>query len=90
MNKFISAKFSPGRTAEYVKEFEYPVVWLNQDAFSAAKVKEEDAEQAIGEALKSVGLRGYYTALNSLEGMCPKPSWVPNTCTATHLTADGT
>ncbi len=72
MNKFISAKFSPGRTAEYVKEFEYPVVWLNQDAFSAAKVKEEDAEQAIGEALKSVGLRGYYTRSQLARGDVPK------------------
>ena len=72
MNKFISAKFSPGRVAEYVKEFDYPVVWLNQDAFSAAKVKEEDAEQAIGEALKSVGLRGYYTRSQLARGDAPK------------------
>lgn len=72
MNKFLSARFSPGRPADYVKEFEYPVVWLNDQAFSAAKVKEEDAEEAMGEALKAVGLRGYYTRSQLARGEVPK------------------
>jgi predicted AlkP superfamily pyrophosphatase or phosphodiesterase len=71
LNKFVSAKFSPGHNAEYVKSLDHPVVWLNEDAFAAAKVKEEDAEIAMGEALMSLGLRGYYTKSQLARGEAP-------------------
>jgi predicted AlkP superfamily pyrophosphatase or phosphodiesterase len=71
LNKFVSAKVSPGRTGQYVRSLNHPVVWLNEDAFSAAKVKEEDAEIIMGEALKSIGLRGYYTRSQMARGEIP-------------------
>ena len=71
MNKALAAKLSPGHAADYVKEFDYPLAWLNGEAFSAAKVKEEDAEHAVGEALKAVGLRGYYTRSQLARGDVP-------------------
>src|SRR5207248_6052846 len=50
MNTALSTKF--GKPGEYVQAFDYPLAWLNEDAFSLAKVKEEDAEHAVGEAMK--------------------------------------
>lgn len=72
INQRISEKISPGHSAEYVKEFDYPLAWLDQDAFSAAHIKEEeDAERAAGEAMKEAGLRGYYTRTQLARGEAP-------------------
>jgi predicted AlkP superfamily pyrophosphatase or phosphodiesterase len=60
INGAITAKFSPSRPAAYVK-LDYPLAWLDQDAFAAAHVKERDAEQAVGEAMKQAGMRDYFT-----------------------------
>jgi predicted AlkP superfamily pyrophosphatase or phosphodiesterase len=60
VNAALAAKFSSGHAATFVK-LEYPLVWLNNDAFTALRVKEQDAELAVGEALKQAGLRGFYT-----------------------------
>jgi predicted AlkP superfamily pyrophosphatase or phosphodiesterase len=70
INSAISAKFSPGRPAAYVK-LDYPLAWLDQDAFSAAHVKERDAEQAVGEAMKQAGLRDYYAKSQLAAGEVP-------------------
>jgi type I phosphodiesterase/nucleotide pyrophosphatase len=59
INTAIAAKFS-ARPAAYIK-LDYPMAWLDQDAFAAAHVREHDAETAVGEALKQAGLRDYYT-----------------------------
>lgn len=59
MNSALSTKF--GKPAEYVQSLDYPMAWLNDQAFGAVRVKEEDAEHAVGEAMKQVGLRSYYT-----------------------------
>lgn len=61
INDILSAQLSPGHPAEYVRDFDYPMIWLNEDVFGAAKIKEAEAEHAVGEALKQIGLRGYYT-----------------------------
>jgi hypothetical protein len=71
LNNLLSARLAPGHPAEYVKEFDYPLVWLGQDAFAAIKMKEVDAERAVGEALKQIGLRGYYTRFDLAEGEVP-------------------
>jgi len=71
MNESLNAKFSAGKTIEYVKDFDYPLAWLDQDAFSTAHVKEEDAERAVGEAMKQVGLRGYFTRTQLAQGQTP-------------------
>ena len=70
INTAITAKFSPGHPAAYVK-LDYPLAWLDPDAFAAAHVHEPDAERAVGEAMKQVGLRDYYTKSQLAEGEVP-------------------
>ena len=69
VNSALSSRFA--RTAEYVREIDYPLAWLNSDSFAAAKVKEEDGERAVGEALKQAGMRGYYTRSQLERGDAP-------------------
>ena len=71
VNQLLSKQLSPGRSAEYLKVFDYPVAWLDDDAFAVIKMKEEDAEHAVGEALKQVGLRDYYTRSQLAQGHVP-------------------
>lgn len=70
VNAALAAKFSPGHPESFVK-FEYPLVWLNNDAFAALHVKERDAENAAGEAMKQAGLRGFYTKSQLAEDEVP-------------------
>ena len=70
INGAIAAKFSPGHPAQYVK-LDFPMAWLDQDAFTAAHVHEADAERAVGEAMKQAGLRDYYTKSQLAEGEVP-------------------
>jgi predicted AlkP superfamily pyrophosphatase or phosphodiesterase len=70
MNAALSAKFSPGHPAAYIK-FDYPTAWLNEDAFFAVHIKERDAETAVGEALEQAGLRGYFTKSQLAAGDVP-------------------
>ncbi len=69
INSGLSARLS--HPAEYVKNFDYPVAWLNSEAFVAVKVNEQDAEHAVGEALKQAGLRAYYTRSQLERGDAP-------------------
>jgi predicted AlkP superfamily pyrophosphatase or phosphodiesterase len=71
LNKTLSAKLSPGRATEFVKTFDYPVAWLNEEAFSAAKTKEDAAEHDVGEALLKIGMRGYFTKSQLAAGSVP-------------------
>jgi hypothetical protein len=71
INQRLSERVSPGHAAQYVTEFDYPLAWLDADAFSSAHVKEEDAERAVGEAMKEIGLRGYYTRSQLARGDVP-------------------
>jgi hypothetical protein len=70
LNAALTAKFSPGHPATYVR-FDYPLAWLDNDAFAAVHVSEEDAEKAVGEAMKQSGLRGYYTKSQLAKGEVP-------------------
>jgi hypothetical protein len=70
INSAITAKFSPGHAAAYVK-LDYPLAWLNEDAFATAHVRERDAETAVGEAMKQVGMRDYYAKWQLTEGEVP-------------------
>jgi Type I phosphodiesterase / nucleotide pyrophosphatase len=60
LNEILAARFGPGK---YVPNggLSWPVLFLDENAFSAAKVNEADAEQAAGEALKQIGMRAYFT-----------------------------
>jgi arylsulfatase A-like enzyme len=71
INDRLSDRFSPGHRTDYIKEFDYPLAWLDQDAFSSIHMKQEDAEHAAGEAMKDVGLRGYYTRSQLAHGDVP-------------------
>jgi hypothetical protein len=70
VNSVLTAKFSPGRAASYIK-LDYPVAWLDQNAFAAVHIREHDAETAVGEAMKQAGLRDYYTKSQLAEGEVP-------------------
>jgi hypothetical protein len=70
INAALASKISSGRAATYVK-LDYPLAWLDQDAFAAAHLTEHDAEAAAGEAMKQVGLRDYYTKSELAEGAVP-------------------
>jgi predicted AlkP superfamily pyrophosphatase or phosphodiesterase len=70
INSAITAKFSAGHPAAYVK-LDYPMAWLDQEAFAAAHVHERDAEAAVGEAMKQAGLRGFYTKSQLADGEVP-------------------
>ncbi len=71
LNAKLSARFAQGRTTEYVKSFDYPLAWLSEEDFAAASIKEEDAERAVGEAMKQVGMRGYYSKSQLERGAIP-------------------
>src|SRR5256885_14435674 len=70
INSALTAKFSFGHPAAYVK-LDYPLAWLDQDAFATAHVHEHDAEVAVGEAMKQGGARDYYTKSQLAEGEVP-------------------
>jgi predicted AlkP superfamily pyrophosphatase or phosphodiesterase len=70
INGALTTKFSPGHATNYIK-LDYPLAWLDQDAFAAVHVKERDAEAAAGEAMKLPGLRGYFTKSQLAEGEAP-------------------
>lgn len=71
LNKTVAAKFAAGKTADFVRSLDYPVAWLNDEAFSTIKIKEEDAERAVGEAMKQLGWRGYFTRWQLGQGIAP-------------------
>ena len=68
INDRITAKFR--HRSAYVK-LDYPLAWLDPDAFTAAHLHEREAEVAVGEAMKQVGLRDYYTKLQLAAGEVP-------------------
>ncbi len=70
INNAITTKFSAGHPTAYVK-LDYPTAWLDQDSFAAAHVHEQEAEHAVGEAMKQAGLRDYYTKSQLAEGEVP-------------------
>jgi hypothetical protein len=70
INQALTLKFSPRHAASYIR-LDYPVAWLDQDAFGAARIKEREAETAVGEALEQAGLRGYFTKSQLAEGEVP-------------------
>src|SRR5579863_8583990 len=70
INAALTAKFSPGHAANYIK-LDYPVAWLYDEPFTAVHINEHDAEIAVGEAMKKIGLRDYYTKSQLAEGEAP-------------------
>jgi hypothetical protein len=71
IGKALAAKFPGAKSTDFLRSFDYPLAWLNDEAFTAAKVKEEDAERAVGEAMKQAGLRSYFTRSQLAQGGVP-------------------
>jgi hypothetical protein len=69
MNSLLSKKYA--RKAAYLLELDYPLAWLNEEAFATAGRKEADAESDAGEAMTQTGLSGYFTKSQLARGGAP-------------------
>jgi hypothetical protein len=71
INSLLSKKYA--RKDDYVLDLDYPLAWLNKDAFAGdlAGKKESDAEAEAGEAMKQAGLAGYFTKSQLARGETP-------------------
>jgi predicted AlkP superfamily pyrophosphatase or phosphodiesterase len=71
INRAIAAKFAHGHSGSYVKS-DYPLFWLDEQAFTALHIPEREAEQAVGEAAEQAAdLRGFYTKWQLAAGDAP-------------------
>ena len=68
LNQELSSRFGHN---EYVSLVDWPYAFLNESAFQSAQLKEPDAERAVGEALRQLGLRAYFTRLQLEKGEIP-------------------
>jgi predicted AlkP superfamily pyrophosphatase or phosphodiesterase len=71
INSLLSKKYA--KKADYVLDLDYPVAWLNEDAFAGISLehKESEDEASVGEAMKEVGLAGYFTKSQLARGEVP-------------------
>jgi len=71
INSLLSKKFH--QSADYVRDLDYPLAWLNEGAFSgtSAANKEADAEADAGEAMMQAGFAGYFTKSQLARGETP-------------------
>jgi hypothetical protein len=75
INSLLSKKYR--QSADYVRDLDYPLAWLNEGAFSgvlsgnSAGQKEAEAETDVGEAMMQVGLTGYFTKSQLARGETP-------------------
>jgi arylsulfatase A-like enzyme len=67
VNSLLAKKY--GRKADYLREIDYPLVWLNEEAF--AGVKESEAEASAGDAMKETAWTGYFTKSQLARGEIP-------------------
>jgi hypothetical protein len=67
INSLLSKKYS--KKADYLFDLDYPLAWLSEDAFAGHK--EADAEAEAGEAMKQVGMAGYFTKSQLARGVTP-------------------
>jgi predicted AlkP superfamily pyrophosphatase or phosphodiesterase len=67
INSLLAKKYA--RKADYVLDLDYPMAWLNEDAFAGKK--ETDAEADAGEAMRQAGLAGYFAKSQLARGETP-------------------
>src|SRR3981189_3397123 len=67
INSLLSKKYA--KAADYVLDLDYPLAWLNEEAFAGHK--EADAEADTGEAMKQSAFTGYYTKSQLAHGETP-------------------
>jgi predicted AlkP superfamily pyrophosphatase or phosphodiesterase len=69
INSLLSKKYA--RKADYLLDLDYPLAWLNDQAFASAGRKEADAETDAGEAMTQAGFAGYFTKSQLARGGTP-------------------
>lgn len=69
INVSLSKRYS--KKVEYLRTLDYPLAWLNEEAFTAAGRKEGEAESDVGEAMKEAGFPGYFTKSQLARGEVP-------------------
>jgi len=75
INSLLAKQYA--KKADYVVDLDYPLAWLNEEAFAGAVArhsaghKESDAEADAGEAMKQAGLAGYFTKSQLARGETP-------------------
>jgi predicted AlkP superfamily pyrophosphatase or phosphodiesterase len=71
MNSLLSKKYS--KKADYVLDLDYPLAWLNQDAFAGTvgAKDESTAEGEVGEVMKQLGFTGYFGKSQLARGDIP-------------------
>ena len=67
INSLLAKKYS--KTADYLLALDYPLAWLNDEAFAGHK--EADAENDAGDAMKQAGFPAYYTKSQLAHGDTP-------------------
>ncbi len=67
INSMLSKKYT--KKAEYLLDLDYPLAWLNEEAFAGRK--EAEAESDAGEAMKQAGFLGYFTKSVLARGETP-------------------
>ncbi|MGH9533115.1 MAG: hypothetical protein ACRD2Q_12055, partial [Terriglobales bacterium] len=68
----LTERLSAGKPAEYVPSLDWPVAYLSADAFTAAGLKQADAERLVGELLVKGGRwRSFYTHSQIASGQIP-------------------
>lgn len=72
LNAQLTERLSAGKPAEYVASLDWPVAYLSADVFTAAGMKQADAELLVGELLvKSGRWRSFYTRSQIANGQIP-------------------
>jgi len=71
INSLLSKKYL--KKADYVLDLDYPVAWLNEEAFPGTPGGKDEsvAEGDVGEAMKHAGLAGYFTKSQLARGDTP-------------------
>jgi predicted AlkP superfamily pyrophosphatase or phosphodiesterase len=69
INSLLSQKYA--KKADYLLDLDYPLAWLNQEAFANAGRKEAEAEADAGEVMKQMGFLGYFTKSQLSRGDIP-------------------
>ncbi|MGB9074150.1 MAG: alkaline phosphatase family protein [Terriglobales bacterium] len=69
INGLLSKKYA--KKAEYLVDLDYPLAWLNEDAFASAGRRESDAETDAGEAMQQAGFLQYFTKTQLARGEVP-------------------
>lgn len=67
VNAALAKKYK--KAGEYVLAMDYPMAWLNEEAFTAAGRAESDAEKDTGEALMQAGLPDFFTKWQLARGV---------------------